>query len=134
MAAKDYDRNKQAAANVLASMSQDIARTFESYILSLEAVVDGYRDDQVASLGDKIKRMVLFDRAATQSDLGSIQILNPRHSQFTENSFSTKVIGAVSENTPCPANTPPNVNPTLPRCSIASLNRSGRVAPFWPKT
>ncbi len=72
MANKDYDRARQGASNVLTSMAQDIARSLEIYSLSIEAVVDSYPDDQVSALDDRIKRLVLFDRAATQSDLGSI--------------------------------------------------------------
>ena len=72
----DYEKARQAATNVVASVASEIERNLELYDLSLQAVVDGMHNPKVAILDPDIRNLVLFDRAATAKHLGSIFILD----------------------------------------------------------
>lgn len=64
------------AENLLQALSQDIARNIELYDLSLLAVVDGLKLEELPSLSPAMRHAVLFDRAATARYLGSILVLD----------------------------------------------------------
>ena len=74
---RDREQAKQAASNVIALLSSEIDRNLELYDLSLQAVVDGMKLPAVAELSPEIRQLVLFDRAATAKDMGSISVLGP---------------------------------------------------------
>jgi diguanylate cyclase (GGDEF)-like protein len=74
---RDLEQAKQAASNVIALLSSEIERNLELYDLSLQAVVDGMKLPAVTELSPAIKQLVLFDRAATAKDMGSIFVLGP---------------------------------------------------------
>ena len=74
---RDLEQAKQAASNVIALLSSEIDRNLELYDLSLQAVVDGMKLPAVAELSPEIRQLVLFDRAATAKDMGSIFVLSP---------------------------------------------------------
>ena len=73
---QDLDQARQAAANVVASISSEIDRNLELYDLSLQAVVDGMKLPDVSTLLPEMRQLVLFDRAATAKDMGSIFVLD----------------------------------------------------------
>lgn len=73
---RDRDRARQAAVNVVATIGSEVARNFELYNLSLEGVVDGLNVQGLSTLTPKIRQMILFDRAASAKDMGSIFVLD----------------------------------------------------------
>ena len=73
---RDRDQARQAAFNLVASIGSDISRNFELYDLSLEAVVEGLRLPELSSLSPKMRQLLLFDRAASAKDMGSIFVLD----------------------------------------------------------
>lgn len=73
---RDRDQARKAAVNIVATISADVARNFELYSLSLESVVDGLNLPGLMSLSPKVRQMILFDRAASAKDMGSIFTLN----------------------------------------------------------
>lgn len=76
MAQNDYQHAKVAATNLVASIASEIDRNIELYDLSLQAVVDGVRLPEINRISPELRQVVLFDRAATARDLGSIQVLD----------------------------------------------------------
>jgi len=72
---RDREQAKQAASNVIALLSSEIDRNLELYDLSLQAVVDGMRLPALTELSPEMRQLVLFDRAATAKDMGSIFVL-----------------------------------------------------------
>ncbi|KJC59189.1 hypothetical protein UP10_19175 [Bradyrhizobium sp. LTSPM299] len=77
MAQKDYQHAKEASTNLVASIASEIDRNIELYDLSLQAVADGVKLPEINSISPELRQVVLFDRAATAKDLGSILVLNP---------------------------------------------------------
>jgi diguanylate cyclase (GGDEF)-like protein len=73
---RDREQARQAASNVIATLSSEIDRNLELYDLSLQAVVDGMKLPGLAQLTPEMRHLVLFDRAATAKDMGSIFILD----------------------------------------------------------
>lgn len=73
---RDREQARKAAANVVATIASEVARTFELYNLSLEAVVDGLNVPGVSALSPQLRQMILFDRAASAQDMGSIFVLD----------------------------------------------------------
>ena len=75
---RDRDREQagQAAANVIATISADIERNLELYDLSLQAVIDGLKLPALADIAPELRQLMLFDRAATAKDMGSIFVLD----------------------------------------------------------
>jgi diguanylate cyclase (GGDEF)-like protein len=71
-----WKRALQQGSNISGALRQDIARNVEFYDLSLQAVVEGWEDPRVRDQPPELRRMILFDRAATAPDLGSILVLN----------------------------------------------------------
>ena len=63
--------------NVIALLGSEIDRNLELYDLSLEAVVDGMKLPALTELSPEMRQLVLFDRAATAKDMGSIFVLGP---------------------------------------------------------
>lgn len=81
---------------------RDIERNFELYELSLQAVVDGLKDPDVMSLPPRLRRELLFDRAASARYLGSMLVLDasgniildsgsdvPRRANFADRKYFT---------------------------------------------
>lgn len=54
---------KQAATNLVASISSEIARPIELYSLSLQTVVDGIRLPEIKAISAQLRQVVLFNRA-----------------------------------------------------------------------
>ncbi len=73
---RDLEQARLAASNVIASVSSEIERNLEIYGLSLEAVADGLKLPDIAAIRPELRQRVLFDRAATAKDMGSIFVLD----------------------------------------------------------
>jgi len=73
---RDRDQARQSAANVIATISSEIARNLELYDLSLQAVADGLKLPELSRISPELRQIVLFDRAATAKDMGSIFVLD----------------------------------------------------------
>jgi len=96
------DHARETSRNVALMAERDIERNFELYALSLQAVVDGLDQRDVMALPPHLRHEVLFDRAATAKDLGSILVLDasgdivldsgsdaPRKANFADRKYFT---------------------------------------------
>nr|WKF55769.1 Phytochrome-like protein cph2 [Paraburkholderia busanensis] len=70
------DHTRDTLRDIALIAERDIERNFELYELSLQAVVDGIKDPEVMALSPRMRREVLFDRAASAQYLGSILVLD----------------------------------------------------------
>lgn len=73
---RDREQAQLAASNVVASISSEIERNLELYVLSLDAVIDGLKLPDIETIRPQLRQHVLFDRAATAKDMGSIFVLD----------------------------------------------------------
>ncbi len=73
---RELDQARQAATNVIATIGSDIERNLELYDLSLQGVVDGMSLPALPQISPEIRQLILFDRAATAKDMGSIFVLD----------------------------------------------------------
>jgi diguanylate cyclase (GGDEF)-like protein len=87
MGERDFEHNRAAAANLVASIASEIDRNLELYDLSLQAVVDGIKLPEINKISPELRQVVLFDRAATAKDMGSILVLDA-HGDVTLDSRS----------------------------------------------
>lgn len=87
MGERDFEHNRAAAANLVASIASEIDRNIELYDLSLQAVVDGIKLPEIGKISPELRQVVLFDRAATAKDMGSILVLDD-HGKVTLDSRS----------------------------------------------
>ncbi len=71
-----YVEAVSSETNLLNALSQDIARNIEVYDLSLQSVVDGLAEPGFSGLSTRFQDLVLYDRAASAKDLGSILVLD----------------------------------------------------------
>lgn len=71
-------RASDTSRNLVLIAERDIERNFELYDLSLQAVIDGVKDPEVMRLPPRLRRELLFDRAATARYLGSILVLDAK--------------------------------------------------------
>ena len=69
-------RAEIAARSLVQVIERDIARNIDLYDLSLQAVVDGMKREDVAQAAPELRRMVLFDRAASALGFGFIFVLD----------------------------------------------------------
>jgi diguanylate cyclase (GGDEF)-like protein len=72
----DWEQARTNAKNLVGTLEADIARNLQLYDLSLQAVVDGLKEPDLAHVSDRIRRLVLFDRSATAKYLGSIRVVD----------------------------------------------------------
>nr|WP_244323297.1 sensor domain-containing diguanylate cyclase [Paraburkholderia dipogonis] len=70
------ERARETSRNVALIAERDIERNFELYALSLQAVVEGLVTPKVMALPPDLRRQLLFDRAATAKNLGSMLVLD----------------------------------------------------------
>jgi diguanylate cyclase (GGDEF)-like protein len=68
---------RQTSQNLVSIISGDLARNVEIYDLSLQAMVDGARDEAAIALPAGVRRAVLFDRATTAAYLGGAYVIGP---------------------------------------------------------
>jgi diguanylate cyclase (GGDEF)-like protein len=76
MARRDRAKALDGATNLVATISSDISRNIELYDLSLQAVVEGLNLPGLDKLSPLFRDLLLFDRAATAKDLGSILVID----------------------------------------------------------
>src|SRR5205807_9153562 len=76
MGRRDYEKARQSAANVIATLDSEIERNLELYDLSLQAVVHGMSLPKVSQVDPEIRQLVLFDRSATAKHMGAIFVLD----------------------------------------------------------
>jgi len=72
-AKNQFDR---AAANIVAVVEQDIARSIENFDLSLLGVIRGLSEPEVTPLTGRARSLALFDNAATAPYLNAIVVLD----------------------------------------------------------
>lgn len=68
------DRAGDSASNLAMTLEHDIARNLEIYEASMQAVVSGVADPEILTLPAHIRQLVLFDRSATASHMGSLLV------------------------------------------------------------
>jgi len=73
---RDYLHSRMAAANLVSSVASEIERNIELYDLSLQAVVDGLKLPGIDKISPELRQVVLFDRASTAKDMGSILVVD----------------------------------------------------------
>ena len=96
------NHTRESLRDIALIAERDIERNFELYELSLQAVVDGLKDPEVMSLSPRLRREVLFDRAASAKYLGSMLVLDakgniildsgsdkPRQANFADREYFT---------------------------------------------
>jgi PAS domain S-box-containing protein len=66
----------QSSDNLLSAFDDNLKRSLTTYDLSLQNVVDGLKEPEIRSLSERMRRLVLFDRAATAKNLGAILIID----------------------------------------------------------
>ncbi|WP_027171239.1 sensor domain-containing diguanylate cyclase [Methylobacterium sp. 10] len=71
-----WERAEQTSRNLLQVVERDIARNVEVIDLSLRAVVDNLSASETAEASPKLRQLILFDRAATAKDLGTLLVIN----------------------------------------------------------
>lgn len=71
-----WDQAVTSERNLVAALAQDIDRNIELYDLSLRAVADGLSEPDLAGLSPRVQDLMLYDRAATGRDLGSMLVLD----------------------------------------------------------
>jgi len=76
MARRDRAKALDGATNLVATIASDIYRNIELYDLSLQAVVEGLNLPGIDQLSPLFRNLLLFDRAATAKDLGSILVID----------------------------------------------------------
>jgi diguanylate cyclase (GGDEF)-like protein len=76
MGRRDRDKALDAAANLVATIANDISRNIQLYEMSLQAVIDGLKLPDINKVDPELRRLILFDRAATAKDLGAIFVFD----------------------------------------------------------
>lgn len=73
---REREQAQLSVTNIVSTINSDIERNLEIYDLSLQAVADGIKLPDYGQLSPAVRQLVLFDRAATARDMGSISILD----------------------------------------------------------
>ncbi|MET0876156.1 MAG: sensor domain-containing diguanylate cyclase [Tardiphaga sp.] len=76
MRVADEKLANQTLGNLSASITADVARTIELYDLSLRNVANNMTEPEVLGASPALRRMILFDHAATARHLGTIQVMD----------------------------------------------------------
>jgi PAS domain S-box-containing protein len=66
----------QSSDNLAATLELEIRRDLETYALSLQAVVDGLKMPEIASLSPKLRDAILFDNSSHAPQYGSILVID----------------------------------------------------------
>ena len=67
---------RETSANLATIVERDLARNLEFYSLSLQAMVDGYRQPAVMSLAPNIRDQVLFDRVTLARHISAAYLID----------------------------------------------------------
>lgn len=71
-----WDKAEQTSKNLLQVIERDIARNVEIIDLSLQGVVDNLKVPGLAGASPSLRRIALFDRAATARDMGVMLVID----------------------------------------------------------
>ncbi|WP_250455756.1 sensor domain-containing diguanylate cyclase [Caballeronia sp. ATUFL_M2_KS44] len=66
----------EASANLVATLSADISRNFESSDLSLRTIVSGMENPEIANMAPALRSLVLFDGATAASYIGGAFVMD----------------------------------------------------------
>lgn len=91
------DHTRDTLRDVALIAERDIERNFELYALSLQAVVDGLKDPDIMALPPRLRREVLFDRAASARYLGSMLVLDAKGDIILDSASDTPRRGNFSD-------------------------------------
>jgi len=67
---------RETSANLATIVERDLARNLELYSLSLQAMVDGYRQPAVMSLAPSLRDQVLFDRVTLARHISAAYLID----------------------------------------------------------
>lgn len=73
-----------SAETLLESLTRTLARDFELYGLSLQAVAERLRNPALEGVSDEVRHLGLFDHAATASGYGAIFVLDAQGEAFLD--------------------------------------------------
>jgi diguanylate cyclase (GGDEF)-like protein len=91
MRSADYELARETIENLSTSIDADIARNIEIYDLSLRAAVASSPLVEVQKANPSLRRLILFDHAATAQFFGAMQILNASADVDTDSSTDTPI-------------------------------------------
>ena len=91
------DHTRDTLRDVAVIAQRDIERNLELYALSLQAVVDGLQEADVMALPPRLRREVLFDRAASAKYLGSMLVMDARGDVVIDSAGDTPRAGNFSD-------------------------------------
>jgi diguanylate cyclase (GGDEF)-like protein len=97
MARRDRAKALDSSGNLVATIANDISRNIDLYDLSLQAVVDGLRLPEIAWVSPRLRHLILFNRAATAKDLGSILVIDSAGEVTTDSRFAATPAANYSE-------------------------------------
>ncbi|CAE6827257.1 hypothetical protein R69749_05375 [Paraburkholderia domus] len=87
------DHTRDTLRDIALIAQRDIERNLELYELSLQAVVDGLQQADVMGLPPRLRREVLFDRAASAKYLGSMPVLDESGNIVIDSGSDTRRYG-----------------------------------------
>ena len=73
-----WEKAAQTSDNLMQVIERDIARNVEILDLSLRGAAENLKASGLGSVGPELRRLVLFDRAASARDLGVMLVLDER--------------------------------------------------------
>ena len=73
-----FEHAAQVGTSLVATLSSEIARNFESYDLSLKAVMDNLAYPEITTVSPELRQLILFDRSAFAKNLQSISLLDEK--------------------------------------------------------
>jgi diguanylate cyclase (GGDEF)-like protein len=91
------DHTRDSLRDIAVIAQRDIERNLELYELSLQAVVDRLQQSDVMALPPHLRRELLFDRAASAKDLGSMLVLDERGNIIVDSGNDTPRAGNFSD-------------------------------------
>ncbi|KQQ31374.1 dethiobiotin synthetase [Methylobacterium sp. Leaf123] len=84
-----WDKAEQTSQNLLQVIERDIARNVEILDLSLQGVVDNLKAEGLAGISPSLRRIALFDRAATARDMGVMLVVDENGDSTIDASSNT---------------------------------------------
>lgn len=84
---KAWEQANIGAETLLESLTRTLARDFELYGLSLQAVAERLRNPILEGVSDEVRHLGLFDHAATASGYGAIFVLDAQGEAFLDSAF-----------------------------------------------
>jgi len=91
------DHTRDSLRDIAVIAQRDIERNLELYELSLQAVVDRLQQPDVMALQPHLRRELLFDRAASAKDLGSMLVLDEQGNIVVDSGNDTPRTGNFSD-------------------------------------